>query len=88
VGPPIDAHPRVYADTSPAELGAGPEPQVQINGEEDPLAPPSLALRYAAKLPRARLSNIAVPETGHVELIAPGTVAWDQVVESLNALVQ
>jgi acetyl esterase/lipase len=87
VGPPTPTHPNVWADTSPAELGAGPEPQVQINGEEDSIAPPSFARRYAAKLPAARLATIVLPDTGHVELIAPGTRAWDQVVESLNALL-
>jgi len=87
VGPPTAAHPHVWADTSPAELGAGPEPQVQINGEEDGIAPPRFAHRYAARMKDARLRTIVLPDTGHVELIAPGTVVWDKVVESLNALV-
>ena len=88
VGAPTPARPHVYADTSPAELGAGPEPQVQISGEEDPISPPSFAHRYAAKLPGARLRTIVMPDTGHAELIAPGTAAWEKVVESVHALVQ
>ncbi len=55
VGQPAPGRPNVYADTSPAELGAGPEPQVQINGEEDPIAPPAFARAYAAKMKGARL---------------------------------
>jgi acetyl esterase/lipase len=87
VGVPSAARPNVYADTSPAELGAGPEPQVQINGDEDGIAPPAFAHAYAAKMRGARLTTIVMPATGHVELIAPGTAAWTQVVESLNALL-
>jgi acetyl esterase/lipase len=87
VGAPSPAHPNVYADTSPAELGAGPESQVQINGDDDPIAPPAFAHAYAARMKGARLTNIVMPATGHVELIAPGTAAWNQVVESLNALL-
>jgi acetyl esterase/lipase len=87
VGPPTAAHPHVWADTSPAELGPGPEPQVQINGEEDGVAPPAFAHAYAARMQSPRLSTIVLPAAGHVELIAPGTAAWTQVVESLNALL-
>jgi pimeloyl-ACP methyl ester carboxylesterase len=88
VGAPTAARPNVYADTSPAELGAGPERQVQINGEDDAIAPPAFAHAYAAKMKGARLRTIVLPATGHVELIAPGSAAWNQVVESLNALLR
>ncbi|HEY1426594.1 MAG TPA: alpha/beta hydrolase [Caulobacteraceae bacterium] len=88
VGPPSAAHPNVYVDTSPAELGLGPEPQVQINGEEDGIAPPAFARAYAARMQNPRLSTIVLPETGHVELIAPGAAAWDKVVERVNALIR
>jgi acetyl esterase/lipase len=87
VGLPSADRPNVYVDTSPAELGAGPEPRVQINGEQDQIAPPAFAHAYAARMRGARLRTIVLPETGHVELIAPGSAAWDQVVESLNALL-
>ena len=87
VGVASPARPNVYADTSPAELGVGPEPQVQINGDQDAIAPPAFAHAYAAKMSGARLTTIVMPATGHVELIAPGTAAWTQVVESLNALL-
>ena len=87
VGVPSAERPNVYADTSPAELGVGPEPQVQINGEDDGIAPPAFAHAYAAKMKGARLRTIVMPATGHVELIAPGTAAWNQAVESLNALL-
>jgi acetyl esterase/lipase len=40
-----------------------------------------------ARMQSPRLSTIVLPAAGHVELIAPGTAAWNQVVESLNALL-
>lgn len=88
VGERSPERPNVYADTSPAELGLGPEPQVQINGEEDGIAPPAFARAYAARMRNPRLATIVLPATGHVELIAPGTAAWDKVVEQVNALIQ
>jgi pimeloyl-ACP methyl ester carboxylesterase len=87
VGVPSADRANVYADTSPSELGVGPEPQLQINGDEDGIAPPSFAHAYAAKMQNPRLRTIVMPATGHVELIAPGSAAWNQVVESLNALL-
>jgi acetyl esterase/lipase len=87
VGVPAAERPNVYADTSPAELGVGPEPQVLINGDEDGIAPAAFAHAYAAKMSNPRLRTIVMPATGHVELIAPGTAAWTRVVESLNALL-
>jgi pimeloyl-ACP methyl ester carboxylesterase len=70
---------------SAAPAANEPEPQVQINGEEDGLAPPALA--HAARMRNSRLRTIVLPATGHVELIAPGAAAWNRAVESLNALV-
>lgn len=87
VGPVTPAHPNVWADTSPAELGIGPEPQVQINGEEDPIAPPDFAHTYAAKMKNPRLTTIVLPDTGHAELVAPGTAAWATVVHTIELLL-
>ena len=90
VGPPSPSHADVYADTSPAELGVGRDVERLISGEEDPLAPPTLADAYAAKMkPKgARISTLAVPDTGHVELIAPGTAAWGLTVRTIQALLR
>ena len=82
------AHPNLWADTSPAELGLGPERQVQINGEEDPIAPPDFAHAYAARMKNPLLTTIVLPDTGHAELVAPGTAAWAKIVETLHALLR
>jgi len=87
VGPPTAAHPNVYADTSPAELGVGPEEQVLINGVEDGIAPPRLAAAYKARMKGARIRDIVLADTGHVELISPGTAAWSRVKEIIDGFV-
>src|SRR5579872_625371 len=90
VGEPSPGRPDVYADTSPAELGAGVDREVLINGPEDPIAPPAMGEAYAAKMRAkgARIRQITIPDTGHVELIAPGTAAWAKVAETVEALLE
>jgi acetyl esterase/lipase len=85
VGPATPRHPDVYADTSPAALGVGPEPETLISGADDPLATPALAAAYAAKMKGARIRQFVLADTGHVELIAPGSAAWSRVTESIDA---
>ena len=89
VGVPAPDRPHVYADTSPAELGVGAEPQVQINGEEDGIAPPGL--RRTPTPPRCRARGCGhrcgLPDTGHVELISPGTAAWSVTVRTIQRLL-
>lgn len=87
-GPATPQRPNVYADTSPAELAAHPEETVLINGVEDDIAPPALGAGYVAKqwTKGVRIRQIVAPETGHVELIAPGAAVWDQTVEAIDAL--
>ncbi len=89
VGPPGASHPKVYADTSPAELGVGADVERLISGEQDPLAPPPLAEAYRAKMKRlgARIAATTVAGAGHVELISPGTPAWDTTVRAIQALL-
>jgi len=90
VGAGDPGRPDVWADTSPAELGAGPERQVFINGALDGIAPPALDAAYVAKMDArgARLRQIAVPDEGHVEEIAPGTASWRQAIEAIDALLR
>jgi acetyl esterase/lipase len=80
----------LWADTSPAALGAGPEPQVYIDGDQDSISPPSLDAAYVAKMRAlgAHVRQITVPDTGHAELIAPWTPAWARTVETLNELLR
>jgi len=90
VGAPGAAGRDLWADTSPAALGAGPEPQVFIDGDQDGISPPSLDAAYVAKMRAlgAHVRQITVPDTGHAELIAPWTPAWARTVETLNELLR
>jgi acetyl esterase/lipase len=82
-GPPSAARSDVYADTSPAEMLPLGAMQLVINGANDPLATPELGRDYAdrAKAAGDRVRQVIVPDTGHVELIAPGTLAWTREAE-------
>jgi acetyl esterase/lipase len=90
VGPPNAIRSDVYADTSPAELGVGRDREQLISGDQDQLAPPALADAYAAKMKRlgAAISATTVANTGHVELISPGTPAWTQTVRTIRKLLR
>jgi acetyl esterase/lipase len=87
VGSPTAVHPNVYADTSPAELGVGLDEEVLVNGADDPLAPPRLAADYKSRMQGARIRDVVVADTGHVELISPGTAAWSRVTEIIDGFV-
>jgi acetyl esterase/lipase len=88
-GAPTPARPDVYADTSPLALGVGRDQEVLINGAEDGLATPALAADYAARMKAssAHIRAIVVPDTGHVELISPGSAAWSRTVGIIDGLV-
>jgi pimeloyl-ACP methyl ester carboxylesterase len=51
---------------------------VSVNGEQDRIAPPRLGQAYTQEALGAgsQAAFEQVPETGHVELIAPGTDAF------------
>ena len=80
----------VYADTSPARLLPARTPLVSVNGERDRIAPPQLGIGFT-ELARAAGGDaryIEIPGAGHVELVAPGTEAWNaqarRLVEALR----
>jgi acetyl esterase/lipase len=90
VGAPTATHPDIYADTSPVDLAPITTPQIMINGAEDPIAPPLAAERYEAKI-RAKggaVRRVVIEDTGHAELIAPGTKAWAQEVAIIEAALK
>ena len=77
VGIPGPARTDVYADTSVPRLFPLGVRQDLVNGREDTIIPYRLATDYVAKSKHmATLHTIA--NTGHVELIAPGTPAWNE----------
>jgi pimeloyl-ACP methyl ester carboxylesterase len=90
VGEPTAGHRRIYADTSPAELGAGVDKEQLISGDQDAIAPPALADAYRAKMKQrgADIGAVTVLNTGHVELISPGTAAWDETVQTIERLLR
>jgi pimeloyl-ACP methyl ester carboxylesterase len=81
IGPKTAAHPDPYADTSVARLLPIGAPQDLVNGREDRIIPNRLPLDYVEKARAAgdHATLHTVPETGHVELVSPGTAAWDEI---------
>jgi len=69
--------PDVYADTSVPPLFPLGVPQDLVNGREDAIIPYRLATGYVAKA-KGEATLHAVADTGHVELIAPGSAAWNE----------
>jgi acetyl esterase/lipase len=90
VGHSAAHHGSVWSDTSPAELGAGRDREVLISGDEDRIAPPALADAYAAKMKArgADIRAVTLADTGHVELIAPGTPAWSEAIRTVESLLR
>ncbi|HBQ49022.1 MAG TPA: alpha/beta hydrolase [Hyphomonas atlantica] len=77
--------PDVFSDTSPAELLPFAAHQFSVNGALDQIAPPILGEEYSnkAKAAGSDARSILVLETGHVELIAPGSDAFELQAEIL-----
>ncbi|WP_291197397.1 alpha/beta hydrolase [Hyphomonas sp.] len=78
-GPASPERPDPLADTSPARLFPAGVPFVSVNGSEDRIAPPMLgdALTRKAEAAGDSASLVVVPASGHVELVSPGTQAFD-----------
>ena len=82
VGSASPARPDVLADTSIPQLLPLGVAQTLVTGARDRIAPTQLAADYAAAA-RGQgdvVHLVDVAGAGHVELIAPGTAAWDVVV--------
>lgn len=61
-------------------------PQTLVNGDSDRIIPTHYAADYAAKARAAgdEVTVHVVPGQGHVELISPGTPAWEKTVEVIE----
>lgn len=79
----------VLSDTSPAEMLPLKVRQVSVNGHDDAIAPPVLGEGYTrrAKAAGDHADVVVVLNTGHVELIAPGTEAWDIEAATLRNML-
>lgn len=86
VGAP-GARPDVYADTSVPRLLPIGVPQDLVNGREDAIIPHSLGTGYEEQARKAgdRVSLRFVPDTGHVELVAPESAAWAEAKRLIRA---
>jgi len=89
IGTATDARPNVYSDTSPAEMLPIPGNFVSVSGAMDRISPPGLADALAEKDRTAGGSGraIIVPGNNHVDLIAPGTAAWETQVDLLQEIL-
>jgi acetyl esterase/lipase len=79
-----------FTDTSVPRLAPLGIPQVLINGLQDRIIPTAYAEDYA-KAMRTAGDDVRIrmiDATGHVELIAPETVAWAAAVEEIEAALR
>nr|WP_245842895.1 alpha/beta hydrolase [Sphingomonas laterariae] len=86
-GPMTQLRPDRFRDTSPPAMVQGGAKQILVNAAEDKIAPPAMAAAYARKLAAKGVKPmlITVPDEGHVELIAPGSAAWNITAELIAA---
>ena len=79
-----------YADTSVPRLLPIGVAQDLVNGQEDRIIPLRLATGYVAKAKAAGdpVTLHTVPNTGHVELIAPETAAWAEAKRLIVAALR
>ncbi|MCH2457381.1 MAG: alpha/beta hydrolase [Henriciella sp.] len=87
-GPSSTGRVDAFSDTSPAALLPLGVRQIIVNSARDRIAPPQLGQGYTAKATAAGddAEYIEVPG-GHVELVAPGTPAFDRQVQILKGLL-
>ena len=86
----VGERPHRYRDTSIPPLLPLGVPQDLVNGREDRIIPFRLATDYVAKARAAgdRVTLHTVPDTGHVELIAPETPAWAETKRLIRAALR
>ena len=77
-----------YADTSPSRLAAPGVRRVMLHGQQEQVAPVDLGHAYAAHAAERgeAVEVVAVPDTGHFEVVVPGTAAWSRIVTLLGEL--
>ncbi|MHA7899709.1 MAG: alpha/beta hydrolase [Henriciella sp.] len=88
-GAPSETRQSVFSDTSPAQLLPVPGAFVSVSGAMDRISPPGLADEIAAKDQAAGGSGraVIVPGNNHVDLIAPGTAAWETQASLLQEML-
>jgi len=78
-GEPSETRPNVFVDTSPAELLPAASLFISVNGDSDGIAPSVLGqgLTKTVQAAGGDARFVEVQNSGHVELIAPGTEAFN-----------
>ena len=89
-GTASEARTDVFSDTSPARLLPVPGVFYSVSGDMDRISPPGLASAIARLDRSAGGSGKAVIIAGnnHVDLIAPGTAAWDTQADLLQEMLR
>lgn len=89
VGEASARRPDPLSDTSPARLLPIGVPFLSVNGDQDRIAPAMLgdALTRKAEAAGDRAALIVVADTGHVELVAPGTEAFEIQADVLAGFI-
>ena len=77
--------PDVFLETSPARLQPSSALLISVNGTHDRIAPPKLGQAFTelARGAGSRADYVEIPTAGHVELIAPGTEAFETQAQIL-----
>jgi acetyl esterase/lipase len=89
IGEVSDARPDPLSDTSSDRLLPTGAVIYSVNGERDRIAPPALGDDFTAKAKQAgdKARVIVIPNEGHVELIAPGSDAFEKQVSLLKEIL-
>lgn len=90
-GPATQTRPDVFAQTSPARLLPLGIPSVHLSGDLDRISPPGLATALAKKARLAGDKNaraLIVEGNNHVDLIAPGTTAFEAQAATLTRMLR
>jgi acetyl esterase/lipase len=80
---------RDFANTSVPRLLPLGVPQHLVNGREDRIIPYRMATDYVARAKAADDAAVLhdVPQTGHVELVTPGTAAWAETKRLIRQIL-
>lgn len=80
----LGCEPAQCRDIDPMHIAAPACPVVIVQGQQDEIVPPALAISYCAKFPQTRL--VQLNECGHFALIDPLSSAWPAVIRELGRL--
>lgn len=86
-GPATPSHADVFADTSPVNLLPLHVPAVMVHGVFDSVSPPWQGMHYR-QLARAKGDQVEVlpiADSGHFELVWPGSAAWTEIAARIKA---